>query len=75
VDAFAPGACAPDGAHAGSPAREVNQGAGGFRGVSPPLARPHDAIGDLHYPVGSGAPLNPALPTISPLAFSMMKKP
>src|SRR6266545_2885760 len=65
----------PDGAHAGLAACEVNQRAGGLGSVSPPFARGHDAIGDLHHPVGIGLTLNPAPPTISPLAFSMMKKP
>src|SRR6266545_5713855 len=51
------GACAPDGAHAGLAACEVNQRAGGLGSVSPPCARGHDAIGDLHHPVGIGLTL------------------
>ncbi len=42
----------PDRAHTGLAAREVNQRAGGLGGVAPPLARRHDAIGDLHHTVG-----------------------
>src|SRR5712671_1396136 len=47
----------PDRAHAGLAAREVNQRAGGFGRVSPPFARGHDAIGDLHHTVGIGLTL------------------
>src|SRR5882724_12020193 len=52
----------PDRAHAGLAAREVNQGAGGLGRVSPPFAGGHDAIGDLHHPVGIGLTLESRAP-------------
>ena len=43
-----------DGSHAGVVAGEVNQRTGGLGSVSPAFSRRHDAVGNLHHPLGVG---------------------
>src|SRR5437867_12269871 len=51
-----------DQSHTGIVPGEVNQRARRFGGVSPTLARRHDAIGDLHHAVRIGSAFEPRPP-------------